>query len=238
MKDFISKFFFMIIAAIVVLFLFVIVYKTLSTGEIIEKSKYEDKVVNKVNETVDEVKKETTDTINKITKKNEFGLDESGVQTVKVLAEKSLSSINTAYDKFSNYCGYFIGTDANIYMFYISENSEYGTLSLEDRNRLMLLNSKRVGSVEQDDFSEIKRLIKKIKISYDEKENEVNPESMYDNTKMLAVYDYIRNERISVTEEGKFSVINTSSQTESLQYLIGKYLKYYMVSYDEFKNYK
>lgn len=232
MKNFLSKIFFGIFALLVIGFLFVMIYKTLVKAEITEKSKYEDEVVKKVNEVTDMAEKEAKEVIGKITN-NDFGLDESAATYTKVLAEKSYSSINSQYEDFSSYSGYFIGTDGYIYAFYIKGNSQFGTLSLEDRNKLMLLNSKKIGSIKKADLTEIKRLVKKVKTTYDEKENEVE-ESAYDTTKMTAVYDYSRNLRISINEEGKYTVNNVSDCAEDLLYYISLYLKSYKISYDEF----
>lgn len=235
MKKFLSYILFGVLSLGIIIFLIVMIYKTLRTNESIEKSKYEDVVVEKVNGTIDKAKQEGTNLVNKVLPNGEIINDTD--TSLRVLAEKSYQSINEEVEALSSYSGYFIGNDGNIYAFYINGSNEFMTLPCKERNDLMVANSKLIDSIVKDDLIKIKLLINKLNISYDEEENSDYESGAFDKTKMFAVYDYKRNERISLTEEGKYIVKNNSEDADNLIYLLGKYLKYYMLSYSDFENY-
>lgn len=234
MKDFFSNTAFAIFSIIIVLFLGVIVYLTLSRDGKIEKSKYEDVVVEKSKETIDNAKESANDILTKVgIGDDDLKLNDDGtISEIKVLCEKAYININEDFEFLSSYQGYFIANDGYIYEFYIDANNSVLDMPYADRTRLMIASSKKTNnSLTDDDLIAVKRLIKRIKIDYEE----TGSSSESKGTRVIALFNNTSDTRISLNEIGAINTKNKGEDSENLIYLINKYIKSYSVDYSEYK---
>lgn len=235
MKDFLSNTAFTIFSVLVVLFLGVIVYLTLSRDGKIEKSKYEDVVVEKSKETIDNAKDSADELLSKVgIGADDLKVEEDGtISEIKVLCEKAYININPDFEFLSSYQGYFIANDGYIYEFYIDANNGVLDLPYSERTRLMIATSKKTNnSVTEEDLTAIKRLIRRIKIDYEE----TGSSSDSKGTRVIASFNNTNDTRISLNEVGKINTKNKGEDSETLIYIINKYIKAYSVDYSEYEN--
>ncbi|MCQ2749110.1 MAG: hypothetical protein MJ246_03790 [Clostridia bacterium] len=235
MKDFFSNTVFAIFSIIVVLFLGVIVYLTLSRDGKIEKSKYEDVVVEKSKETINNAKEEADELLSKVgIGEDDLKVEEDGtISEIKVLCEKAYININEEFEFLSSYQGFFIANDGYIYEFYIDANNGVLELPFAERTRLMIATAKKTNnSVTEEDLTAIKRLIRRIKIDYEETGTSEGSKG----TRVIALFNNTNDTRISLNEIGKSSSKNRGEDSETLVYLINKYIKAYSVDYSEYEN--
>ena len=235
MKDFLSNTAFAIFSVLVVLFLGVIVYLTLSRDGKIEKSKYEDVVVEKSKETIDNAKDSADELLSKVgIGADDLKVEEDGtISEIKVLCEKAYININPDFEFLSSYQGYFIANDGYIYEFYIDANNGVLELPFAERTRLMIASSKKTNnSVTEEDLTAIKRLIRRIKIDYEETGTTEDSKG----TRVIASFNNTNDTRISLNEVGKINTKNKGEDSETLMYIINKYIKAYSVDYSEYQS--
>lgn len=235
MKDFLSNTAFAIFSVLVVLFLGVIVYLTLSRDGRIEKSKYEDVVVEKSKETIDNAKDSADELLSKVgIGADDLKVEEDGtISEIKVLCEKAYININPDFEFLSSYQGYFIANDGYIYEFYIDANNGVLELPFAERTRLMIASSKKTNnSVTEEDLTAIKRLIRRIKIDYEETGTTEDSKG----TRVIASFNNTDDTRISLNEVGKINTKNKGEDSETLMYIINKYIKAYSVDYSEYQS--